>query len=65
MVLADGFTARPSCSQATPLSGTCDHIAPSISGMFLDSLCLAGCSLADAARLLFIIGYHDGHLLDI
>ena len=26
-------------------------------------LCLAGCSLADAARLLFIIGYRDRHLL--
>ena len=22
-----------------------------------------GCSLADTARLLFMIGYHDGHLL--
>ena len=28
-------------------------------------LCLTGCSLADAARLLFIIGYHDGHLLAV
>ena len=26
-------------------------------------LCLAGCSLADAARLLFIIGYRNRHLL--
>jgi len=28
-------------------------------------LCLTGCSLADAARLLFIIGYRDGHLLAV
>ena len=28
-------------------------------------LCLTGCSLADAARLLFIIGYNDGHLLAV
>ena len=59
---------RPSLSQAMLPPGTRDHIAPPISGMlilYFTFLCLTGRSLADAARLLFIIGYCDGHLLAV
>ena len=62
-LLRDRLTVKPCYRQALAIILPHPFLVRFI--LCFTFLCLTGCSLADAERLLFIIGYRDGHLLAV